>query len=292
MEEIFTFSSQPVQEGAKILKDKPPDPRMSVKRSRLHSDVDGGELRISADSSFKSKLLGQSSQGNWSGFGAAKEKLKIEDGDILIDEGLNGPNMRLSEKLKQQLCKPWSNALILKIMGRPHTLSFMITKLRQKWPLIGQWQLTDLEDGYFVARFQMVDDMEFVLTGGPWTITNQYLVVQKWRPNFVPGEEEIQRMPVWVRLSKLPMEWIDVDLLRNIGGMLGTTFKVDPITETQARGRFARICVEIDITKPLRGSLSVEDRCIHVEYENLGVICYSCGRMGHSKDGCTMRVGE
>jgi hypothetical protein len=37
----------------------------------------------------------------------------------------------------------------------------------------------------------------------------------------VPGEEEISRMPIWVRLSKLPMEWIDVDLLWNIGGMLG-----------------------------------------------------------------------
>ncbi|KAK2635612.1 hypothetical protein Ddye_030404 [Dipteronia dyeriana] len=43
-------------------------------------------------------------------------------------------------------------------------------------------------------------------------------------------------MPVWVRLSKLPIEWIDADLLRSIGGMLGTTFKVDPITEMQARG--------------------------------------------------------
>ena len=59
-------------------------------------------------------------------------------------------------------------------------------------------------------------------------------------------------MPVWVRLSKLPMKWIDVELLRIIGGLLGTTYKVNPITESQARGRFARICVEIDITKPLK----------------------------------------
>ncbi|KAK2645211.1 hypothetical protein Ddye_020406 [Dipteronia dyeriana] len=138
----------------------------------------------------------------------------------------------------------------------------------------------------------MLEDLEYVLTEGPWVIANQYLVVQKWRPNFVPGEDKIQKIPVWVRLSKLPMEWIDVDLLRSIGGMLGTTFKVDPITESQARGRFTRICVEIDITKPLKSILIVEDRVIKVEYESLGVICFKCGRVGHTKDLCREEVVE
>ncbi|KAK3185205.1 hypothetical protein Dsin_032491 [Dipteronia sinensis] len=91
-------------------------------------------------------------------------------------------------------------------------------------------------------------------------------------------------MLVWVRLSKLPMEWIDVDLLRYIGGMLNTTFKVDIITETQARGRFTRICIEIDITKPLKSSLVVEDRVVKVEYGSMGLICFKYGRVGHNKE--------
>ena len=62
-------------------------------------------------------------------------------------------------------------------MGRPHTLNFMLSRLQNKWQLLGQWQLTDLDDGYFVIRFQNVEDLEFVLTGGPWVIANQYLVV-------------------------------------------------------------------------------------------------------------------
>lgn len=72
--------------------------------------------------------------------------------------------------------------------------------------------------------------------------------------------------------------------------MLGITYKVDPITESQARDHFARICVEIDITKPLKSSLDVDDRSIRVEYENLGLICFKCGRVGHSKDICTEGV--
>ena len=89
----------------------------------------------------------------------------------------------------------------------------------------------------------MKDDLEYVLTGGPWVIANHYLVTQRWRPNFVPGEDTIQSMPIWVRLLKLPMEWMDTDLLWSIGGMLGRMCKVDPVTMNQARGRFPRICV-------------------------------------------------
>ncbi|KAL5763131.1 hypothetical protein ACOSP7_019395 [Xanthoceras sorbifolium] len=174
----------------------------------------------------------------WKGFGAAKEKLKIDQGDCILTEGPEGPEMSLSEGLKAKLSKSWENALILKNIGRSHTLNFMTTKLKQKWRLIGQWQLTNLEEGYFIARFQFKADLENILTGGPWVIANQYLVVQRWRPNFVPGEQAFEKMAVWVKLSRLPMEWMEVDLLWNFGGMLGPMIKVDPITESQARGRF------------------------------------------------------
>ncbi|KAK2635433.1 hypothetical protein Ddye_030225 [Dipteronia dyeriana] len=134
--------------------------------------------------------------------------------------------------------------------------------------------------------FQMIEDLESVLTGGPWVIANKYTIVQRWRPNFVPEEDEIHRMLVWIRLSKLSMEWLDVGMLHIIGVMLGTMVRVYPITESQARRRFARICVEIDTTKPLRGSFDLEDKAIKVEYENLRLVCFKCGRIGHIKEFC------
>ena len=127
--------------------------------------------------SFKSKLLSALSPGNWRGFGTDKDKLKIEEGDVTLTKGPNGPVTKLSNDLKLKLCKPWENALILKNMGRTHTLNFTVSKLRQKWSLIGHWQLTDLDEDYFVARFQMLEDLEAILTGGPWVIPNQYLAV-------------------------------------------------------------------------------------------------------------------
>ncbi|KAL5797474.1 hypothetical protein ACOSQ2_002294 [Xanthoceras sorbifolium] len=236
--------------------------------------------------SFKTKLLEVSNPSNWKGFGDGKENITIEDSDFVLVEGSNGQDVILSEELKSKLRKPWANALILKIMGRSHSLNFMIQKLTQKWSLVGQWQLTDLEDGYFIARFQFVADLEYVLTGGPWMVINQYLVVQRWRANFVPGEEPIRVMPVWLRLSGLPMEWVDARFLWKLGDILGKTCRVDQITEAQSRGRYARLCIEIDISKPLRSSMKVDGKIIRIEYENLSMVCFTCGKVRYVQGNC------
>ncbi|KAK2664516.1 hypothetical protein Ddye_003090 [Dipteronia dyeriana] len=132
MADIFMFSAQPEIENEGTTK-KPSNPMASTKRARAYDEVGDDMLRRLVGESFKSKLLSHSNQGNWLGFGAAKEKLKIGDYDISFIDGPKGPVMKLSSVLKQQLCKPWSNALILK-----NTLNFMLSKLRQKWALYGR----------------------------------------------------------------------------------------------------------------------------------------------------------
>ena len=133
MADIFMFSSQSKQGTSAVVKEKPPDPKSSSKRARAVTDDDDSGLRSSSGDSFKSKLLGMSPPGSWSGFGGQHAKVEIGEGDVTVVVGPNGPAMKLSDSFKLQLCRPWTNALILKIMGRPHTLTFMLTKLRQKW---------------------------------------------------------------------------------------------------------------------------------------------------------------
>ncbi|KAH7568757.1 hypothetical protein JRO89_XS06G0045300 [Xanthoceras sorbifolium] len=126
-------------------------------------------------------------------------------------------------ELKSKLCKPWANALILKIMGRSHSLNFMIQKLTQKWSLVGQWQLTDLEYGYFVARFQFVVDLEYILTGGPWMVTHQYLVVQRcWFPL-----EAGSYMKVDGRIIRIEYENLSMVCFTCVGGSGDSVWAVD-----------------------------------------------------------------
>ncbi|MBA0870833.1 hypothetical protein Goshw_017775 [Gossypium schwendimanii] len=49
------------------------------------------------------------------------------------------------------------------------------------------FQLMDIENGYYLAKFQDKRDFEKVISQGPWVIYGQYLTVQPWTINFNMG---------------------------------------------------------------------------------------------------------
>ncbi|CAN1145344.1 hypothetical protein LINPERHAP2_LOCUS14625 [Linum perenne] len=57
-------------------------------------------------------------------------------------------------------------------------------------------------------------------------------------------------------------------VVSRIGNHIGKTVRIDMATTEGARGRFARVCVEVDISKPLVGNYMIEDRILNVEYES------------------------
>ncbi|KAJ4826226.1 hypothetical protein Tsubulata_005789 [Turnera subulata] len=64
--------------------------------------------------------------------------------------------------------------------------------------------------------------------------------------------------------------------------MVGTTVKLDFKTEYTLRGQFAKVAVRIDLTKPVKGTVTLDGEKIKVRYEGLPQICISCGRVGHN----------
>ncbi|CAN1141731.1 hypothetical protein LINPERHAP2_LOCUS12665 [Linum perenne] len=57
-------------------------------------------------------------------------------------------------------------------------------------------------------------------------------------------------------------------------------------------GRYARVCVEVDLTKPLLGKYIIEDRVLKVECESLENVCFDCGFYGHKRDSCSPTVPQ
>ncbi|RYR22222.1 nucleolar protein 58-like [Arachis ipaensis] len=50
-----------------------------------------------------------------------------------------------------------------------------------------------------------------------------------------------------------------------------------------SRGKFARLCVEVDLTKPLLGRYLINGREYHIEYEGIHHICFTYGRVDHDQ---------
>lgn len=80
----------------------------------------------------------------------------------------------------------------------------------------------------------------------------------------------------------------DSFLLARASG-IGKPVKVDLNILKVAQGRFARVCVEINLTQPVVGRVGVEGKWYNVEYERLHVICAQCGYYGHLLKDCLVK---
>ncbi|CAN1170704.1 hypothetical protein LINPERHAP2_LOCUS29142 [Linum perenne] len=81
-------------------------------------------------------------------------------------------------------------------------------------------------------------------------------------------------------------------VLTIIGNRIGKTVRLDLTTLGGSRGNFARICVEVDLSKPLLSKYRLRRRVRRIEYEGLHTICYSCGCFGHVQDHCLNKPEE
>ncbi|CAN1167008.1 hypothetical protein LINPERHAP2_LOCUS26982 [Linum perenne] len=162
----------------------------------------------------------------------------------------------------------------------------MSRKLPQLWAKKGSIVVSDVGFGFYIVRFETVADYERALFGGPWMINDHYVVIQEWRPYFRPEDTILTTLRVWVRLPGLPLEYFDHSILKIIGDRIGRTVRIDHTTLEGSRGNFARLCVEVDLSKPLLSKYRLRRRVRRIEYEGLHVICFNCGCYGHKDETC------
>lgn len=58
--------------------------------------------------------------------------------------------------------------MVIKLLGKSHTNNLLRARLQQKWSLKGGWKLVDLVNDYYVVQFDLEEDLNFFLIGGPW----------------------------------------------------------------------------------------------------------------------------
>ena len=75
----------------------------------------------------------------------------------------------------------------------------------------------------------------------------------------------------------------DYNFLMRVGSKIGKPIRVDNATSTLSRGHYARICVKVDLLKPLVSNFRFRRRIRKLEYEGIHLVCFRCGMYGHRK---------
>ncbi|CAI0430334.1 unnamed protein product [Linum tenue] len=111
-----------------------------------------------------------------------------------------------------------------------------------------------------------------------------------WYKGFDPWKASVSSTLVWVHLPKLPIEFYNAEAVMQIAELIGKPVRVDRASELGSRAKFARVCVEVDLTKPMSGQYTVERRKYLIGYEGLQNICRQCGKYGKPTHLCDCSV--
>ena len=94
---------------------------------------------------------------------------------------------------------------------------------------------------------------------GPWFIGDHFLSIKPWEPDFKLALASVSSIAVWVRLNELPIEYYNAEALQLIGKAISNVLRVDTFTASETRVRFARICVQVVVEKPLATTIMMGD---------------------------------
>ncbi|KAJ8754789.1 hypothetical protein K2173_012178 [Erythroxylum novogranatense] len=147
---------------------------------------------------------------------------KVDDEDTAIEEGdiqpteEAGGGINLSQNFKNKLDNQWAKAVVVKLLGRKIGFRLLHLRSQSMWRPKGQMKLVDLENDYFL----------------------------------------VNRAVVWIRLLELPIARYHLRILHALGNLIGMMVHIDEATLQMHRGKFARLLVDVDLSSPLRHSIT------------------------------------
>ncbi|KAK9119441.1 hypothetical protein Scep_017534 [Stephania cephalantha] len=178
-----------------------------------------------------------------------------ESKDDLIEKRLV-----LDERTIDRISRHWLCSVIFTVMGRTVNTNYLSSRLQLTWNLTGEMAILDIGHGYFITKFETNEDYLRLLTESPWVVMDHYIVVYKWQSNFQAENADIHTAPVWIRLQDISMECYDEPIFHRIGNLICKYIRSDRTTMLAEKGRFAPICVEVDLKMPLTTKVTIVGR--------------------------------
>ncbi|XP_070049132.1 uncharacterized protein [Nicotiana tomentosiformis] len=174
----------------------------------------------------------------------------IKNGELIVE--------LCKEEIKKETQK-WKQALILYVVGGSPTIGVMERYIASVWNFVAKPKVYFHNDGYFVVRFNSIEDRDEVMYSGPHMLNNKPIIVKMWSANFDFNKEVLQTILVWVKYPNLLLNCWENRSLSRISSGLRIPLYVDACTTQVDRISYARVLVEMDVTKELPRSIKVTD---------------------------------
>ncbi|XP_009769130.1 uncharacterized protein LOC107815188 [Nicotiana tabacum] len=174
----------------------------------------------------------------------------IKNGDV---------NVELCKEENEEETQKRKFALILYVVGGSPTVDTMESYIASVWNFVAKPKVYFYNDGYFMVRFNSIEDMDEVLYSGPHMLNNKPIIVKIWSADFDFNKEVLQTIPVWVKYTNLPLNCWENRSLSRISSGLGIHLYADACSTQVDRISYVGVLVEMDVTKELPRFIKVTD---------------------------------
>ncbi|KAG2293002.1 hypothetical protein Bca52824_039671 [Brassica carinata] len=200
---------------------------------------------------------------------------------ILYEEDDDEPIL-LPDQADDNLIKEYSLSLIGKILNpKKQNVERLIVAMPEQWGMADKISACDLGNGRFLFNFDNEEDLNSVLSQGPFHHNYCMFVLVRWE--LVVDENYPSMVPFWIQLQGIPLHLCTEQNLEANGDRLGKLELIDAVD--------GRIKVTMDSSKPLKFTRKLqtkkkEDITIKLFYEKLFKHCSTCGLMTHENQDC------
>ena len=201
---------------------------------------------------------------------------------------------KLPKALAVEGSRGWEGTLVGYFIGKKLPYSLIKNISAKMWGKAGLMDMLATESGHFFFKFNSKEESVAVLEGGPWHFAGQPMILRSWQPGIKLEKEAPSKIPIWVNVYNIPMEYWNPEGLSHIASIIGKPLHVDKLTASGRRITFARMCIEVDakfellknlmieVEDPVSGELDQID--LPVEYQWNPIRCAKCKKFGHDCD--------
>ncbi|GAV92830.1 DUF4283 domain-containing protein/zf-CCHC_4 domain-containing protein [Cephalotus follicularis] len=161
----------------------------------------------------------------------------------------------------------------------------------RKWGQVGSFSFHTVSNSVFLIKFDNGQARDWVMDNGPWDIWGYHLALRKWTKGMSLKLEDCNSIPVWVKLSNVPVHlWTKLGI-SYIASVLGKPLYMDSPTTNRQVLTYARVCVDMPATSSFSGSILLdlgegEDTVVGVEYQWKPQACSLCKVFDHTNKSC------
>lgn len=171
----------------------------------------------------------------------------------------------------------------------------MKSKLADLWKPAMGISIKNTKEGLYLFQFYHKDDLNWVVSNGPWTFDNVLLVSSIIKAGEDPVKVPLHEVDFWIQIHNLPVGYMSEVVGKQLGNFFGSFLEYDARNNSSIWREYMRLKVRIDVRKPLKRKKKIVKKdksevMVVCKYEKLGDFCFICGLVSHTERFCKKKL--